>query len=80
MRRNANKICPWCHRPLTLQPSEYTAIRESLGMTQDEIAAKLGITKSHFSYLETGRRYPSPALLAKIIRLRATRKARKRRK
>jgi DNA-binding transcriptional regulator YiaG len=80
MPSSKNKICPWCHKPLTLGPSEYLAIREALGMTQREIAAKLGVKASHIAYLENGRRYPSPMLLAKIIKLAATGRGRKRKR
>jgi len=78
MPRSKNKLCPWCHKPLTLAPAEYLAIRQGLGMTQREIATKLGVKASHIAYLENGRRYPSPMLLAKIIKLAATAKGRKR--
>ena len=80
MPPSKNKLCPWCHKPLTLPPSEYLAIREALGMTQREIAAKLGVKASHIAYLENGRRYPSPMLLGKIIKLAATAKGRKRKR
>jgi transcriptional regulator with XRE-family HTH domain len=49
-------------------------------MTQREIAAKLGVKASHIAYLENGRRYPSPMLLAKILKLAATVKGRKRKR
>ena len=75
--RNKNKECPWCHKPLTLAPSEYLAIREALGMSQREIAVKLGVKASHIAYLENGRRFPSPMLLAKIIKLSESAKGKK---
>ena len=80
MPHSVKKVCPWCHKPLTLSPAEYLAIREALGMTQREIAAKLGIQASHVAYLENGSRHPSPALLAKIIKLSATAKPRARKR
>jgi transcriptional regulator with XRE-family HTH domain len=80
MPPSKNKLCPWCHKPLTLAPSEYLAICEALGLTQREIAAKLGVKASHIAYLENGRRYPSPMLLGKIIKLAATAKGRKRKR
>jgi transcriptional regulator with XRE-family HTH domain len=73
--KNANKVCPWCQKPLTLKPAEYLKIREALGMTQRQIAEKLGVKASHIAYLENGRRNPSPNLLAKIIKLSETAKA-----
>ena len=49
-------------------------------MTQREVAAKLGVKASHIAYLENGRRYPSPMLLARIIKLTGTAKLRKHRR
>lgn len=37
--------------------------RQSLGLTQRELAARLGVKGSHIAYLESGRRKPSLALL-----------------
>ena len=78
MPRITKKMCPWCNKPLTLNPAEYLAIRETLGMTQREFAAKVGVKASHIAYLENGRRFPSPMLLAKIMKLAETAKGRKR--
>ena len=63
------KVCPWCHKPLTLPPSEFLGIRQALSFTQREMATRLGIKASHVAYLENGRRQPSTMLLAKYIKL-----------
>jgi DNA-binding transcriptional regulator YiaG len=68
-KKTTVKLCPHCHKPLSLKPREYLMIREALGLTQREIAAKLGVKASHVAYLENGHRRPSPQLLAKILKL-----------
>ena len=40
--------------------------RKSLGMTQQQLADKLRITKSVVSYYELQERYPSPEVLTKL--------------
>lgn len=40
-------------------------LRKENGMTQQELAASLGVTKSTVSYYELGERSPSPEILAK---------------
>lgn len=40
--------------------------REILGLTQRELARQLGVKSSHVTYLESDRRRPSLALLARI--------------
>lgn len=40
--------------------------REALGLTQRELAAKLGVKASHVAYLEGDRRRPSLGLLARL--------------
>lgn len=40
--------------------------RESMGLTQRELAAKLGVKASHVAYLENGRRRPSLSLLGRL--------------
>jgi transcriptional regulator with XRE-family HTH domain len=42
------------------------ALREALGMRQDELAARLKITAPHLSRIERGLGEPSPALLRRI--------------
>lgn len=68
-KKSQTKVCPHCHKPLSLKPREYLMIREALGLTQRQIATKLGVKASHVAYLENGRRHPSPALLGKILKL-----------
>jgi len=43
--------------------------RYALGMTQREVASRLGVKPAHVAYLETDRRRPSLGLLAKIATL-----------
>jgi|YelNatPaOPRAMG01_1025707.scaffolds.fasta_scaffold12008_3 transcriptional regulator with XRE-family HTH domain len=40
--------------------------REAMGLTQRELAAKLGVKASHVAYLENGRRRPSLLLLGRL--------------
>lgn len=40
--------------------------REGMGLTQRELAAKLGVKASHVAYLENGRRRPSLSLLSRL--------------
>ncbi len=40
--------------------------REALGLSQRELARRLGVKASHVGYLETGRRRPSLPLLNRI--------------
>jgi transcriptional regulator with XRE-family HTH domain len=40
--------------------------REALGLSQRELARRLGVKASHVGYLETGRRRPSLSLLNRI--------------
>jgi transcriptional regulator with XRE-family HTH domain len=40
--------------------------RQLLGLTQRELAAKLGVKASHVAYLENGRRRPSLSLLKRL--------------
>lgn len=41
-------------------------LRLNSGLTQQQLAARLGITKSVVSYYELQERYPSPEVLKKI--------------
>ena len=41
-------------------------LREKRGLTQDELAAKLGITRAALSHYETGRRQPDYDTLRRI--------------
>ena len=42
------------------------ARREGIGLTQRQLAEKLGVEGSHVAFLESGRRKPSLKLVAKI--------------
>lgn len=42
------------------------ARREGIGLTQRELAQKLGVEASHVAFLESGRRKPSLKLVAKL--------------
>src|ERR1700688_2115827 len=42
------------------------ARRETIGLSQRELARRLGVKASHVGYLETGRRRPSLSLLSRL--------------
>ena len=44
-------------------------IREKCGITQQELADKLGVTQATISFWETGERYPSPSNLLQLEKL-----------
>lgn len=44
------------------------SIRLQLGMTQAELAARLGVTQGVVSHFEVGRRVLNPSMAAKLIR------------
>lgn len=44
-------------------------LRLKSGMTQKELAAKLGVTKSVVSYYELAERTPSPEILVKLAKI-----------
>jgi len=41
-------------------------IRDARGLTQSELADRMGVAQAFISQLETGRRRPSPALIGRI--------------
>ena len=43
-----------------------SALRRANGMTQKELADKMGVTKAVISYYELQERYPSPEVLVKL--------------
>jgi transcriptional regulator with XRE-family HTH domain len=43
------------------------AARDFLGLSQSELARKVGMLPSHISHFESGRRYPSLPSLVKIL-------------
>lgn len=44
-------------------------LRQQEGLTQQQLANKLGVTKSVISYYELQERYPSPDVLTKLARI-----------
>lgn len=44
-------------------------LRQQEGMTQQQLANKLGVTKSVVSYYELQERYPSPEILTKLAQI-----------
>lgn len=46
--------------------SKLKELRLQCGLTQQQLAAQLGITKSVVSYYELQERYPSPEILIKV--------------
>lgn len=44
-------------------------MRKESGMTTTEVAKELGITQQYFSWVEIGKRRPSPELAQKIANL-----------
>lgn len=46
--------------------------RLALGLTQDELARKLGVSNAHVSYLERGERGPSLYMLHKLASVLGT--------
>ncbi|MDN5332139.1 MAG: hypothetical protein PWP45_1364 [Tepidanaerobacteraceae bacterium] len=42
--------------------------REALGLTQEQLATKVNVTKEYISYIENGHKIPSIALLKKIAK------------
>jgi len=46
--------------------SKLKELRSQHGMTQKQLATKLGVTKSVVSYYELAERYPSPEILIRI--------------
>lgn len=43
-------------------------LRKSLGFTQEELAEKLNISRTHMGHIEQGRKSPSLKLMEKIAR------------
>jgi transcriptional regulator with XRE-family HTH domain len=43
--------------------------RESAGLTQEQLANKVNVTKEYISYIENGHKTPSIALLQKIAKV-----------
>lgn len=45
------------------------SLRTQMGLTQKQLAERLGVTKSVVSYYELQERYPSPEILVKLARI-----------
>lgn len=41
---------------MAMQPDEFKAIRKGLGLTQDQMAAELGLTPNFISMMEGGKK------------------------
>ena len=41
-------------------------IREQMGLTQEQLAEKIGISQNYYSWIESGERRPSPDTAKKI--------------
>jgi transcriptional regulator with XRE-family HTH domain len=67
--KNKPKNCPHCGKSLSMTPKWFLNIRHFMGLTQRELAVKLGVKASHVAYLENGRRHPSPALLTRYMKV-----------
>jgi transcriptional regulator with XRE-family HTH domain len=46
--------------------SALAVLREQLGLTQMELAARLGISQGELSYYETGQKIPSGAVMSAL--------------
>ena len=57
--------CPKCGARIVPSPSEMMRWRKRAGLTQRQMAARLGISAAHVAYLESGRRMPGPSLIAR---------------
>ena len=53
-------------------PAEFRELRATAGLTQREIAERLGVKASYIAYLENGHRYPSGEF---VLRYRKVEKA-----
>lgn len=45
------------------------AARKHAGLTQEEVAERLGITQTHVSHIERGRNLPAPDVMRKLPRV-----------
>lgn len=51
---------------ITYQPSRIQALREGLGLTREEFAARLGVTRQAVAKWETGQAKPTVTTIEKI--------------
>ena len=56
---NQLETCPHCGMRLVPSPAEIRELRTAAGLSQDELAERLGVRGTYISYLEKGRRNPS---------------------
>jgi DNA-binding transcriptional regulator YiaG len=54
-----------------ITPGFIISLRETLGLTQEQFAGKLGVAKMTVSRWECGRMRPGPAMVAAILDMRA---------
>ena len=54
-----------------LTPGFITSLREAMGLTQSELAEKVGVSKMTVSRWECGRMQPGPAMANAILKLQA---------
>lgn len=58
-----------------MKPDEIKRAREALGISQVDLAARIGVTTAAVESWEQGRRRPSPEAAAKLLHLLRLRKA-----
>lgn len=56
---------------INISPSEIRELRNVLGLTQDELAGKVGVQRAAVTHWENGIRTPSGAALILLDQLRA---------
>ena len=61
----------WYHDLFMLNPKKLRAARLTAGLTQGEVARRLGIDHSHVSHMEAGRRGVSVKRLMRLAALYA---------
>lgn len=52
-----------------MKPKEIVALRERIGLTQGELAKKLGITRDCIAKYEKGRIHPGPEVIDKLMHI-----------
>ena len=57
--------CPNCGARIVPTPKELKQWRVEAGLTQRQLAARLKISAAYVAYLESGKRTPSAALIAR---------------
>ena len=54
------------NKPLNHEPEAVIYAREKAGLTQAELARRLGVTEALVSYIESGGRNATPAMLLRL--------------